>query len=1109
MRKMCKVLSMAMILSTIAGTGAISMSVPSLKVDAATTTASQTNVNASATASSGSFKDVNGNEYQVLNGTTKTVAFYRVNTNADKNSTLVIPQTINVTENGTKVKYTVIEIGTRNYMSLVGDASVQNKFKEIIIPDSVEVIHANAFKPDILEDGGNIQLGKDENFKGLKLRTIENGAFSSAIKNLTVSTYKLDDNGYSTSIANFTNNITFKCYFMSAIWKNGVNGKSLYCAWVPIAPINFGTGMMKDGAGNKFYVGVGTTSNFVMTKSNNKVNYPVFELYAYNYGDTLASNGTTVSNALFKIDNATTKKFLKIQVDYNKKRMKFTPKDSATMTGTQLITGLDNTTDITNTKIVKTEVLKPAYLKFDSEPTPANALSTLQNVACLRIKYKNGSSVILPNRVGNTSLVTWTATSYQYGELKFQVAPVVANMRLFTGTYSSSVNVLTLKSATTNQTNFTVDKTSDGKRLQVNVKTNNPRYYYVVDYATAPGTSYQTLYDGKAAKTKGYDVSKVNTIPYSKTRDYVVRVRTYNYPNADGLVDTSYNAAYEGGITVRNPDGKGEAKYFVQRDRDSKANIYFFGKRNGGYKISIYKRVNNTRPTLMDLMENSKSVAMTADSTFGGCVYTYELTSKANKNVSDILYYYAVITDSSGKVIDAQGVNANGVSAFSFAPNAGDSTKIKTTQVYRVENKSVMLRPEQTNSNCYKNGTYVKMYMTLRNQPESELDFSNPIVQYKYQNVSSYTDFATGGNIGLVDSVSAFDKMSSSQKNAYKVWHTKDNKVWWVCPVNGSYSEFILKIPLKGDASKYAYSEKVTAITGVCTGIVHETTVKMNNTELQCATDNVSGTGNVVINVNDTAHVTVISADMATSGDNVKSVISDSYKLQGYPDSSSSTYKLYRINVTSNGVGSTLGATVVTSNDLNKFKSLKLQEGYYDFIVNYQYTNPDRGNPARYSTALKNGDVTKHYIFRVVKVAQKCNITASRVNYSINDELTSTLKITTLDGKRIKMTDAEFTEWKKTHSIKVDIISDVPTVSADGTKTETIVATYTMNSSTNSFTPIKSGQYITGFTTIYTPTAAILAENHVFTARATLTEGVSKSVASTTFRIDANGGATG
>ena len=110
MRKMCKVLSMAMILSTIAGTGAISMSVPSLKVDAATTTASQTNVNASVTASGGSFKDVNGNEYQVLNGTTKTVAFYRVNTNADKNSTLVIPQTINVTENGTKVKYTVTEI---------------------------------------------------------------------------------------------------------------------------------------------------------------------------------------------------------------------------------------------------------------------------------------------------------------------------------------------------------------------------------------------------------------------------------------------------------------------------------------------------------------------------------------------------------------------------------------------------------------------------------------------------------------------------------------------------------------------------------------------------------------------------------------------------------------------------------------------------------------------------------------------------------------------------------------------------------------------------------------------------------------------------------------
>lgn len=1107
MRKMCKVLSMAMILSTIAGTGAISMSVPSLKVDAATTTASQTNVNAIATASGASFKDVNGNNYQVLDETTKTVAFYRVNTNEDKNSTLVIPQTINVTENGTKVKYTVTEIGKKgtdgNYMSLVGDASVQNKFKEIIIPDSVVVIHANAFKNDILEDGGNIQLGKDENFKGLKLKTIETGAFSSAIKNLTVSTYKLDDNGYGTSIANFTNNITFKCYFMSAIWKSGVNGKSLKCAWVPVAPINFGTGMMRDGAGNKFYVGVGTTSNFVMTKSNNKINYPVFELYAYNYGDTLDSNGTTVSNALFKIDNATTKKFLKIQVDYNKKRMKFTPKDSATMTGTQLITGLDNTTDITNTKIVKTEVLKPAYLKFDSVPTRDNALSTLQNFACLRIKYKNGSSVILPNKAGSTPLVTWTATSYQYGELKFGVAPVEANIKLFKGTYSSSVNVLNPKSATTNQTNFTVTKTSDGKRLQVNVITNNPRYYYVVDYATAPGTTYQTLYDGKAAKTKGYDISKVNTIPYSKTRDYVVRVRTYNYPNADGLVDTSYNAAYEGGITVRNPDGKGEAKYFVQRSKASTANIYFFGKRDSGYKISIYKRVNNTRPTLM-----VDSVAMTADSTFGGCVYKYELTSAANDNVSDILYYYAVIKDSTGKVIDAQGVNANGVSAFSFAPNAGDSTKIKTTQVYRVENKSVMLRPEQTN-NWYKNGTYVKMYMTLRNQPESELDFSNSIVQYKYQN-GAYANFATGGAIGLVNSVSAFDKMSSSQKNAYTVWHTKDNKVWWVRPVNGSYSAFILKIPLKGAVNKYAYSESVKAITGVCTGIDHKTTVKMNNTELQCATDNVStGTnGNVLINVNDTEHVTVISADMATSGDNVKSVISDSYKLHGYPDSSSSTYKLSKINVTSDGAGSTLGDAVVTSNDLSKFKSLKLQEGYYDFTVNYQFTNPDKGNPEKYSTAPKKGVVTKHYIFRVVKVAQKCNITASRVNYSVNDELTSTLKITTLDGKRIKMTDAEFTEWKKTHSIKVEIISDVPTVSENGSETETIVATYDMNNTTNNFTPIKSGQYITGFTAIYTPTAAILAENHVFTARATLTEGVSKSVASTTFRIDANGGAT-
>ena len=1106
MRKMCKVLSMAMILSTIAGTGAISMSVPSLKVDAATTTASQTNVNASATASSGSFKDVNGNEYQVLNGTTKTVAFYRVNTNADKNSTLVIPQTINVTENGTKVKYTVTEIG-KNSTSLVGDASVQNKFKEIIIPDSVVVIHTNAFNTDILEDGGNIQLGKDENFKGLKLRTIENGAFSSAIKNLTVSTYKLDDNGYSTSIVSyFTNNITFKCYFMSAIWKNGVNGKSLNCAWAPVAPINFGTGMMKDGAGNKFYVGVGTTSNFVMTKSNNKINYPVFELYAYNYGDTLASNGTTVSNALFKIDNATTKKYLKIQVDYNKKRMKFTPKDSATMTGTQLITGLDNTTDITNTKIVKTEVLKPAYLKFDSAPTQDNALSTLQNSACLRIKYKNGSSVILPNNNGGgTRLVTWTATPYQYGELKFSVAPVEAYIKLFRGTYNSSINVLTPKSATTNTTNFTVTKTSDGKRLQVNVQTNNPRYYYVVDYATAPGTTYQTLYDGKAAKTKGYDVSKVNTIPYSKTRDYVVRVRTYNYPNADGLVDTSYNAAYEGGITVRNPDGKGEAKYFVQRDRTSTANIYFFGKRNGGYKISIYKRVNNTRPTLMkDVnLKDVNSVAMTADSTFGGCVYKYALTSAANNNVSDILYYYAVIKDSSGKVIDTQGVNANGVSAFSFAPNASDPTKIKTTQVYRVENKSIMLRPEQTNDDWYKNGTYVKMYMTLRNQPESELDFSNLIVQYKYQSVSSYTDLATGGAIGLVDSVSAFDKMTSSQKAAHRVWHTKDNKVWWVCPDNGSYSEFILKIPLKGVTNKYAYSEKVTAITGVCTGIVHETTVKMNNTELQeYANANITST---IQNMN-TVPITVISADMATSGNNVRSLISDSYQLRGYPVSSSVTYKVSKI--TMNGSTGTLGDAVVTSNDLSKFKSLKLQEGYYDFIVNYKYTNPDKGNPARYSTAPK-GDVTKHYIFRVVKAAQKCNITASRVNYSINDELTSTLKITTLDGKRIKMTDAEFTEWRKTHSIKVDIISDVPTVSADGTKTETIVATYDMNNTTNNFTLIKSGQYITGFTTIYTPTTAILTENHVFTARATLTEGVSKSVASTTFRIDANGGATG
>ena len=1106
MRKMCKVLSMAMILSTIAGTGAISMSVPSLKVDAATTTASQTNVNASVTASGGSFKDVNGNNYQVLDETTKTVAFYRVNTNEDKNSTLVIPQTINVTENGTKVKYTVTEIGKKgtngDYMSLVGDVSTQNKFKEIIIPDSVVVIHANAFKTDILEDGGNIQLGKDENFKGLKLKTIETGAFSSAIKNLTVSTYKLDDNGYGTSIANFTNNITFKCYFMSAIWKSGVNGKSLKCAWAPVAPINFGTGMMKDGAGNKFYVGVGTTSNFVMTKSNNKINYPVFELYAYNYGDTLDSNGTTVSNALFKIDNATTKKYLKIQVDYNNKRMKFTPKDSATMTGTQLITGLDNTTDITNTKIVKTEVLKPAYLKFDSKPDQANALSTLQNFACLRIKYKNGSSVILPNKVGNKGggipLVTWTATSYQYGELKFSVAPVEANIKLFKGTYSSSVNVLSPKSATTNKTNFTVTKTGDGKRLQVNVTTNDTGYYYVVDYATAPGTTYQTLYDGKAAKTKGYDVSKVNTIPYSKTRDYVVRVRTYNYPNADGLVDTSYNAAYEGGITVRNQDGKGEAKYFVQRDRTSTANIYFFGKRNGGYKISIYKRVNNTRPTL-----TVDSVAMTADSTFGGCVYKYELTSAANGNVSDILYYYAVIKDSTGKAIDAQGVNANGVSAFSFAPNASDPTKIKTTQVYRVENKSVMLRPEQ-NNNWYKNGTYVKMYMTLRNQPESELDFSNSIVQYKYQSGSSYTDFATGGNIGLVDSVSAFDKMTSSQKVAHRVWRTKDNKVWWVLPTDGSYSEFILKIPLKGVTNKYAYSEKVKAITGVCTGIDHKTTVKMNDTELQeYANANITTT---IQNMN-TVPITVISADMATSGNNVRSIISDSYQLHGYPVSSSVTYKVSKI--TTNGSTGTLGAAVVTSNDLSKFKSLKLQEGYYDFTVNYQYTNPDKGNPEKYSTAPKKGDVTKHYIFRVVKVAQKCNITASRVNYSVNDELTSTLKITTLDGKRIKMTDAEFTEWKKTHSIKVEIISDVPTVSENGSETETIVATYDMNNTTNNFTPIKSGQYITGFTTIYTPTAAILAENHVFTARATLTEGVSKSVASTTFRIDANGGATG
>lgn len=1103
MRKMCKVLSMAMILSTIAGTGAISMSAPSLKVDAATTTASQTNVNAIATASGASFKDVNGNNYQVLDETTKTVAFYRVNTNEDKNSTLVIPQTINVTENGTKVKYTVTEIGKKgtdgNYMSLVGDVSVQNKFKEIIIPDSVVVIHANAFKTDILEDGGNIQLGKDENFKGLKLKTIETGAFSSSIKNLTVSTYKLDDNGYGTSIANFTNNITFKCYFMSAIWKNGVNGKSLKCAWVPVAPINFGTGMMRDGAGNKFYVGVGTTSNFVMTKSNNKINYPVFELYAYNYGDTLASNGTTVSNSLFKIDNATTKKYLKIQVDYNNKRMKFTPKDSATMTGTQLITGLDNTTDITNTKIVKTEVLKPAYLKFDSEPTQASALSTLQNVACLRIKYKNGSSVILPNKVGSTSLVTWTAISYQYGELKFNVAPLGIWMKLFKGIYSSSVKVLNPNSATTNKTNFTVTKTSDGKRLQVNVTTNNPRYYYVVDYATAPGTTYQTLYDGKAAKTKGYDISKVNTIPYSKTRDYVVRVRTYNYPNADGLVDTSYNAAYEGGITVRNPDGKGAAKYFVQRSKASTANIYFFGKRDGGYKISIYKRVNNKRPDLM-----VDSAAMTANNTFGGCVYNYALTSAANDNVSDILYYYAVIKDSTGKVIDAQGVNANGVSAFSFAPNDGDLTKIKTTQVYRVENKSVMLRPEQAD-NWYKNGTYVKMYMTLRNQPESELDFSNSIVQYKYQN-GAFANFATGGAIGLVDSVSAFDKMSSSQKNAYKVWHTKDNKVWWVRPDNGSYSSFILKIPLKGAVNKFVNSESVKAITGVCTGIDHKTTVKMNNTELQCATDNVStGTnGNVLINVNDTEHVTVISADMVTSGNNVKSVISDSYKLHGYPDSSSSTYTLSKINVTNNGIGSTLGDTVVTSNDLSKFKSLKLQEGYYDFTVNYQFTNPDKGNPEKFSTAPKKGVVTKHYIFRVVKVAQKCNITASRVNYSVNDELTSTLKITTLDGKRIKMTDAEFTEWKKTHSIKVEIISDVPTVSQNGSETETIVATYAMDS----LTPVKSGQYITGFTTIYTPTTAILAENHVFTARATLTEGASKSVASTTFRIDANGGVT-
>lgn len=1091
--KMKKILALLLAATSIVSIGTTS----ALSVSAATVTnkavdqGSKTYISAE-----GQIIDSYGNVFQAIkkdeNTFTKNVTLVSLSSKSvSKDRVATIPDKLDVA--GTT--YTVTTIGDGTHSICASDSALG--ITKLIIPNTVTTVSAKALSNGVLEtlsdDETVIQIGNDMLFYSSKFKSFDKAAFDGVDTNkIIIQTNQFNVTGYSSStnpygyIGTLPEGCTFKCYFGTLAWKlwYNANDKSAISNvhWEAIGPIKFSSSGITDSQGNVFKFCLVPVSESTMTDTS----VPTF---------AIRTIGNGLKYQYIDIPSAYIKKYFKKTADFDDYSFTLTARDSAKniVKGSQTVTGLNKRLDISTGEFY-TESSYTISKNTGGGYTAKTVSAILSNIIISQPKANIMVSATYADR-------TYTNND-KPGEMTLTATVKEDVTKLYTGSLSTKIKLTDTSSYTTNDTKIEIVENAKGYQ-RVKITNYDDTAYYQVDarLITASSGSWKSIYDGLTKKQAGITfaddgVYMPGTIGTKENQSAIVRVTKYKSSSATTLVpykaDVSYMVIHPNTIAVKSSTNGWNTVITPDVRASASAYIYFVAPDNTDkkYYITIYKKTDNTgeaKAIAIDgVTEHEMTVSTTGLYSFGR-YYLLKDISDANFD-SDI--YYAVIRDDTV-------ANGGNIVANKMVCTTNDKTEImedgvEAFKVMQFNNKGLKLTSNAKDGYA-PNGTWIRYQLSVIGNTKYDLTTANIYRIYAVR--KSDEGWKKLDNVLEVSSVSAYNKLTESDKDGYDVIMTSDHKNYWVKPVDNTTAYYAVKANNESGTLKTSNSELIYS--GLVTSLKNTSTLTVNkNTVDGVVAGSIIAAG---INYNEVPEIgtTLNNGVLKTSFYVKKSSDSNGYGTV------ENRYTLLKVTNTDSDGKVTATTDYTTVSSANSVSDLKITEpGTYVLKMQQVVHNGGTSNVDEAIDGATRGDTIsdtissiKYFAFKVGVQSPQANVSATSVTYVSGTTTSSIINVTQIGGKKISMDTNELAAFKSGDVLKAEVYDD----------TGTRVRVYEYSASKATLAPVineATGKY-TGFTCKFTP--VFTSTSRKFTVVVSYTEGSNITTQTkTTFNVGAN-----